>query len=191
MSVSSYQLTEEFITARVEHFKACLHDADPRSQYAEQVKTKFNLDMVEVVELNQDEEAYPNQFLPSRDTISGDFIEGTQFFIIDKPVVYDTIPYGGQRYRIVLKVGFIFDGASIPPIVWSIAGSPFVNDGAGQYRLAAAIHDGLCDKHELRSTIAHNVFSRILELEGISRWQRFKMVSAVKMFGPTFTGRLQ
>ncbi len=59
---------------------------------------------------------------------------------------------GPQRYRIKedfialwdnrlieLKVGFEFDGASIPRMFWHIIGSPM----SGRYTAATAIHDGL------------------------------------------------
>jgi hypothetical protein len=48
-----------------------------------------------------------------------------------------TVTRDGKKYRITALPGFIFDGASIPWIFWTLVGSPFT----GRYVFAALMHD--------------------------------------------------
>lgn len=183
-------LTENMVLERTEDFLRAIANLDPRGEQVSNIKKAFNTDKVWVIPLLDEAQChYLNGFVKPHNRVSGDFIPSTQFFILDNHVVYDTKDYNGNQWRIILDPGFIFDGASIPPFAWALAGgSPFVNIEEGQYRLAAAIHDGLCDVEIISSKITHDIFEQILKLSGLSSWQVFKMSAAVKWFGPKFEG---
>lgn len=75
--------------------------------------------------------------------------------------------------------GAKIDGASIPPALWSFAGSPFT----GNYRRASVIHDFFCDtKTEFASGI-HKMFKEAMATDGISGLELASKYAAVKLFG--------
>lgn len=103
-------------------------------------------------------------------------------------------PNGGHRDMRVLKtVKFkdgngkvwtvpsksIIDGASIPRLLWTIAGSPFV----GKYRRASVIHDHYCDiRTELQSEV-HLMFKEAMFSDGASWWEANSKYTAVEFAG--------
>lgn len=83
----------------------------------------------------------------------------------------------GKIWRV--PKGTKIDGASIPPALWSFAGSPFT----GNYRRASVIHDYFCDtKTEFRSAI-HRMFMEAMATDGISGIELSTKYGAVKAFG--------
>ena len=65
-------------------------------------------------------------------------------FIFDDP----------NKKQWIAPQGLITDGASIPRVLWSVAGSPWT----GLYRDAAVIHDAYCDTHTEPWQAVHKVF---------------------------------
>jgi hypothetical protein len=53
-------------------------------------------------------------------------------------------PFRGDNVMIVASPGFIWDGASIPRVAWTLIGSPFT----GTYQRAALAHDILYETHK-------------------------------------------
>ncbi len=80
----------------------------------------------------------------------------------------------------IAKKGLIWDGASIPKVVWSTGLSPFV----GQYRDAAVIHDQYCDSKKKSDKDTHLVFYEIMRAKGTPPVQARLMYFAVDLFGP-------
>ncbi|GLS33871.1 Protein of unknown function [Mesorhizobium albiziae] len=75
--------------------------------------------------------------------------------------------------------GTKIDGASIPPVLWTFAGSPFT----GNYRRASVVHDFYCDTDtEFRSAI-HKMFRDAMAADGISGWELASKYAAVSVFG--------
>lgn len=63
------------------------------------------------------------------------------------------------------EAGFVFDGASIPVLLWWLIGSPFT----GRYREAAVIHDWLCKVQDRPHRQAHYVFYEAARALGVSK----------------------
>ena len=57
-------------------------------------------------------------------------------------------------YKIKVKKGFDFDGASIPKWLWSIYGSPL----NGNYIVASLIHDGLYASQKVSKSVSDKIF---------------------------------
>lgn len=107
---------------------------------------------------------------------------------------------GGRTYRLVVEDRFLFDGASIPWWLWSLARiSP-----DGLHRAAALAHDkvyrhsgrmppgsfqvltpgGWCDlSHRWDRSEADRLFARILRECGVRKGRRRVMYLAVRMWG--------
>lgn len=91
----------------------------------------------------------------------------------------DDLIFEDDIYRIVCKVGYIFDGASIPRALWSIAGSPFT----GNYTYAACVHDILYQSRSVERWEADDIFKHIMKLDKVSSFRRYVMWSAVRLGG--------
>lgn len=76
--------------------------------------------------------------------------------------------------------GAIVNGASIPKVLWSLLGSPFV----GKYRRASVIHDVYCDMHLRPAQEVHDVFLEMLLWDGVEEGVARMMYHAVNSFGP-------
>jgi len=76
--------------------------------------------------------------------------------------------------------GVRVDGASIPPLFWSLIGGPF----DGQYRNASIIHDYYCDNRQRRWEDVHRVFYEAMLTSGVSKSKASLMYKAVERFGP-------
>ena len=77
-----------------------------------------------------------------------------------------------------IKKGFIFDGASIPKLFWSIIGSPF-----GKYTASALIHDALYASELLPREDADTIFINTMVYKGVNEDKRNAMYLAVDIFG--------
>lgn len=81
---------------------------------------------------------------------------------------------------IVVPVGYVSDGASIPRAFWSIIGHPF----EGLFIRPALIHDIRCEFKLGTWQDTHAQFLETLAAEGVARWRRQAMYAAVWTFGP-------
>lgn len=90
-----------------------------------------------------------------------------------------TLP--GVDHSVVIPPGYVFDGASIPRVAWSIIGAPFEPD----FVLAACIHDWYCE-HSYEAgdyqarVIGDAVFFKLLAQAKVSLWRRMAMYLAVR-----------
>ena len=78
----------------------------------------------------------------------------------------------------VVPSGTIIDGASIPPALWSFAGSPFT----GNYRRASVIHDHFCDTRTEFASDVHKMFRGAMEADGVGMLERLSKYLAVSAF---------
>ena len=79
----------------------------------------------------------------------------------------------------VLPAGFEFDGASIPPILWPVIGSPF--DPA--YMEAALLHDWLYSTHIVTRREADVAFREQLVAHGVTDFRADMMFRGVRLAG--------
>lgn len=86
----------------------------------------------------------------------------------------------GKKWQVPL--GWKVDGASIPRILWPIAGSPF----DGPYRDASIIHDYYCDVKTRSWKETHRVFYDAMIASGVSASEAGQKYWAVYHFGPTW-----
>jgi hypothetical protein len=90
----------------------------------------------------------------------------------------------GIHHAVTIPEGYIFDGATIPRLVWSVIGHPF----DPKYIDAAAVHDWYCDRAaELRDyqlrVIGDAVFFALLRRAGVSWLKRSSMYLVVRIYG--------
>ncbi len=76
--------------------------------------------------------------------------------------------------------GHVIDGASIPRMLWSIAGDPYI----GTYRRASVLHDVACDARTQPSKVVHRMFYDAMVADGTSAAQAVEFYTAVRLFGP-------
>lgn len=87
----------------------------------------------------------------------------------------------GISHRVEVPVGYRFDGASIPRLVWSLIGHPF----DPTFALAACVHDWYCDISVISGdyqtrVIGDAVFFALLARAGVPWWKRSLMYLAVR-----------
>jgi len=82
--------------------------------------------------------------------------------------------------RWLAPAGSRIDGASIPRMLWSVAGDPFI----GQYRRASVLHDVACDDRTRPSKDVHRMFYDAMIADGTSTAQAVEFYTAVRLFGP-------
>ena len=82
-------------------------------------------------------------------------------------------------YRITVKAGFDFDGASIPRALWSVFGNPL----SGKFRIAALVHDVLYASQVLSKEVCDRIFLSLMEVHGVGYLKRVSMYQAVSKFG--------
>jgi len=87
----------------------------------------------------------------------------------------------------IIPAGFVFDGASIPKIFWTITTSPF----NPKVMRAACIHDFLYRTHAIPRKQADKLFMQILIEDGMAEESAEVLYSAVRVGGHTAykTGR--
>lgn len=86
----------------------------------------------------------------------------------------------GKRW--IAPKGSVVNGASIPSVLWSTVGPPFVGD----YRRATVIHDVASDERTEPHEQVHRVFYYAMRADGVSWLKANTMYQAVKRFGPTW-----
>ena len=82
-------------------------------------------------------------------------------------------------YRVTIKKGFDFDGASIPKWLWSIYGSPL----NGNYVVASLIHDGLYASQKVSKSVSDKIFLDIMKQSSVGYIKRTSMYLAVRVLG--------
>jgi hypothetical protein len=94
----------------------------------------------------------------------------------------------GLVHVVFVPRGYIFDGASIPRVLWSLIGSPF----EPSLMKAACVHDWYCDHsadcYQSR-VIGDAVFFYLLTKAGVARWRRVLMYLGVRLNSFWFYGR--
>ena len=78
--------------------------------------------------------------------------------------------------------GSVVDGASIPPIAWSLIGGPF----SGKYREASVIHDVACKEKNQSWESVHEAFWYAMRASGVNELKAKIMYAAVYHGGPTW-----
>lgn len=82
-------------------------------------------------------------------------------------------------YKIRVKAGFDFDGASIPQALWSVYGNPL----SGKYRIAALVHDVLYASEKFPRELADAMFLDLMKQHEVGYLKRYTMYSAVRSVG--------
>jgi hypothetical protein len=82
--------------------------------------------------------------------------------------------------RWLAPAGSKIDGASIPRMLWSVAGDPYI----GRYRRASVLHDVACDERTRPSKVVHRMFYDAMIADGASEAQAVEFYTAVRLFGP-------
>ena len=117
-------------------------------------------------------------------TVCARWLDDGRFMALCQPLVFTQ--RGGKVWT--APVGTRTDGATIPPIFWSVIGGPF----EGQYRTAAVNHDyECCVKHEAWQDV-HRMFFDGMMAKGEALWRANLMYFAAYFFGPRWldkTGR--
>lgn len=113
---------------------------------------------------------------------SGDDFEFVRIVTLNSSLHYQSDTIGKV---VAVPKGFVSDGASVPRALWAIY-PPF-----GRYLEAAIVHDWYCvqghrGESPIDSVQAADVFREAMQVCGVSKWRRFKMYWAVRLFGPRF-----
>ena len=95
-------------------------------------------------------------------------------FILLEDVVVESL-----GYKITVKKGFDFDGASIPQSLWSVYGNPL----SGKFRIAALVHDALYASAELPREVADAIFLDLMKQHEVGYLKRQTMYYAVRSAG--------
>lgn len=80
--------------------------------------------------------------------------------------------------------GSIANGASIPRILWTVYGSPFVGD----YRISAVVHDVHCALKVFSPYVVNRAFFEGMIVDQVRIGKARNMYRAVKWFGPKWEG---
>lgn len=101
-------------------------------------------------------------------------IVGQNVFILLEDVVVESL-----GYKITVKKGFDFDGASIPQALWSLYGNPL----SGKFRIAALVHDALYASETFTRELADNIFLDLMKQDEVGYIKRQTMYYAVRSAG--------
>jgi hypothetical protein len=104
------------------------------------------------------------------------FTDGRHMSLLEPLVFHQT---RGPRIW-TAPIGTYTDGASIPPIFWSVIGGPF----EGKYRDAAVNHDYECCVKQHAWQDVHRMFYDGMMARGVELWRAKLMYFAVYFFGP-------
>jgi len=74
---------------------------------------------------------------------------------------------------------FQFDGASIPPPVWQVIGTPFLP----RFMTAAVFHDWLYHTHQVDREASNDLFYELLLANGVRKTKAVLIMAAVEGFG--------
>ena len=101
-------------------------------------------------------------------------IRDENVFILLEDVVVESL-----GYKITVKKGFDFDGASIPQALWGVYGNPL----SGKFRIAALVHDALYASHKLPREVADAIFIDLMKQHEVGYLKRQTMYYAVRSAG--------
>jgi hypothetical protein len=74
---------------------------------------------------------------------------------------------------------FQYDGASVPPALWHMIGTPF----QPRFMTAAVFHDWVYHTHQLKFDAANKMFYDLLVASGVRKVKAQLMLAAVENFG--------
>ena len=95
-------------------------------------------------------------------------------FILLEDVVVESL-----GYKIRVKKGFDFDGATIPQALWGVYGNPL----SGKFRIAALVHDALYASQKLPRNLADAIFLDLMKQHKVGYIKRKTMYYAVRSAG--------
>lgn len=75
--------------------------------------------------------------------------------------------------------GFQYDGATLPPFLWPVIGSPF----HPRFMRAALLHDWIYHTHELSKAAADDMLLFLLCQDGVNLFKAKLIYLGVKLFG--------
>ena len=94
-------------------------------------------------------------------------------------ILLEDVTVEALGYRITVKKGFDFDGASIPQALWSVYGNPL----SGKFRIAALVHDALYASEKLPRELADDIFLDLMKQHEVGYMKRQTMYYAVRSAG--------
>ena len=94
-------------------------------------------------------------------------------------ILLEDVTVEALGYRIRVKKGFDFDGASIPQALWSVYGNPL----SGKFRIAALVHDALYASQKLPREVADAIFLDLMKQHEVWYLKRQTMYYAVRTAG--------
>ena len=94
-------------------------------------------------------------------------------------ILLEDVTVEALGYRIRVKKGFDFDGASIPQALWSVYGNPL----SGKFRIAALVHDALYASQKLPRELADAIFLDLMKQHEVGYLKRQTMYYAVQSAG--------
>ena len=94
-------------------------------------------------------------------------------------ILLEDVTVEALGYRIRVKKGFDFDGASIPQSLWGVYGNPL----SGKFRIAALVHDALYASQKLPREVADAIFLDLMKRHEVGYMKRQTMYYAVRSAG--------
>ena len=94
-------------------------------------------------------------------------------------ILLEDVTVEALGYRIRVKKGFDFDGASIPQSLWGVYGNPL----SGKFRIAALVHDALYASQKLPREVADAIFLDLMKQHEVGYMKRQTMYYAVRSAG--------
>ena len=94
-------------------------------------------------------------------------------------ILLEDVAVESLGYKITVKKGFDFDGASIPQALWSLYGNPL----SGKFRIAALVHDALYASEYFPRELADAIFLDLMKQHGVGYIKRQTMYYAVRSAG--------
>ncbi len=102
-----------------------------------------------------------------------------RFLAKNRAKLLEDFSYENNQFKITVKKGFIFDGASVPRFFWRVVGHPF------SYALirAALVHDVMYASEYFKREVADELFSEMLDISGVSELKEDVMTLGVRIGG--------
>lgn len=91
----------------------------------------------------------------------------------------DDLEYENKDYVFKVKKGFVFDGASIPRLLWTTIGCPF----GGLYTKPACLHDILYATHLFGKEESDSIFLEAMVSCEVEEDIRKTLYDGVRLFG--------
>ena len=107
---------------------------------------------------------------------------GSKWELVEPFTFYYKTAYGSIT-DVVIPKGFITDFASTPKILYPVF------PPIGKYNKACIIHDYLYQNKALPRKTCDLYFLQAMEVLGVSKWRRYSMYYAVRLFGKKSYGK--